>query len=342
MLRWGLVSTARINDRLLDAVGRSDRSEFCAVASRDQQRAADYARRWDLPRAFGSYAELVECEDIDAVYISLPNDQHAEWSVRFADAGKHVLCEKPLALSVAEVDAMAAAAARNGVVIQEALATRFHPQTAAVAEAVRSGRFGQIVFGQGVFDFTMPNASDIRLDPTMGGGAMWDVGCYVVAFFQAVLGEDPIRAHAHARWGPTGVDLAFAGSLAYPCGACVQFTASMVTPVARHARIVGERGTIELDQPWLTNIGALTSVRQQLIGATAAGGFGDEPGAVEQAQWDYGPSDVYVDQLHAFEDMILAGAVSPYGLADSRRVVAAISALLDSARSGAEVAVDYR
>jgi len=237
---------------------------------------------------------------------------------------------------------MAAAAARNGVVIQEALATRFHPQTAAVAEAVRSGRFGQIVFGQGVFDFTMPNASDIRLDPTMGGGAMWDVGCYVVAFFQAVLGEDPIRAHAHARWGPTGVDLAFAGSLAYPCGACVQFTASMVTPVARHARIVGERGTIELDQPWLTNIGALTSVRQQLIGATAAGGFGDEPGAVEQAQWDYGPSDVYVDQLHAFEDMILAGAVSPYGLADSRRVVAAISALLDSARSGAEVAVDYR
>lgn len=340
MLRWGLVSTARINDRLLDAVARSERSQFIAVASRDGQRARAYADRWELPIAFGSYAEMLECDELDAVYISLPNDQHAEWSVRFADAGKHVLCEKPLALSTAEVDEMMAAAARNSVVIQEALATRFHPQTARVAGLIAGGTLGRVIFGEGVFDFTMPNTTDIRLDPELGGGAMWDVGCYVVAFYQAVLREDPVRASAHAVWGPTGVDLAFAGSLSYPSGACVQFTASMITPVARLARIVGEQGTLILDQPWLTNIGALTTVQQEVVRQSMGEGtFGDEPGTIERTAWDHGPSDVYIDQLTAFEDMVISGVSSPYPLRDSRTNVAVITALLHSARTGEQVTI---
>lgn len=340
MLRWGLVSTARINDRLLDAVARSERSQFVAVASRNAQRARAYADRWALPLAFGSYAEMLDCQELDAVYISLPNDQHAEWSVRFADAGKHVLCEKPLALSIGEVEAMMAAAERNSVVIQEALATRFHPQTSRVASIIADGTLGRVVFGEGVFDFTMPNTTDIRLDPLLGGGAMWDVGCYVVAFYQAVLAEDPVRASAHAVWGATGVDLAFAGSLMYPSGVCVQFTASMITPVARLARIVGEQGTLTLDQPWLTNIGAPTTVQQQVVRQSMAEGtFGDEPGTIEQTAWDHGPSDVYIDQLSAFEDMVLHGRPSPYPLEQSRVNVAVILALLESARTGQQVPI---
>lgn len=339
-LRWGLLSTARINDRLIDAVGRSDRSEIVAVASRDADRAAAYAASHRIAASYGSYEELAEDPEIDAVYLSVPNHLHAEWAVRLAEEGKHILCEKPLALTVAQVDAMTQAAAASGVVLQEASATRFHRQTADVARIIASGRLGRIVHGQASFEFSLPATRDIRLEPELGGGAMWDVGCYPVSFFQAVLGENPATAYARATWGPTGVDLAFAGQLEYPSGVKVQFTASMTTPIRRWARIAGEHGTLELDQPWLTDLGGMTIVRQGLMRASAgAGTFGDAPDQIEHSQWDYGPSDVYLDELLGFEQIVLDGAVSPYALRDSRANVAVIAALYESARTGRQVPV---
>jgi hypothetical protein len=340
MLRWGLLSTARINDRMLEAVNRSDRSSVVAVGSRDSDRADSYAHTHGIPRAFGSYEELLASDDIDAVYNSLPNHLHTEWSIAALEAGKHVLCEKPLALTVAEVDRMIEATQRTNRVLQEASGPRFHPQTADIASIIASGRLGRILLCQGTFEFTLPALQDIRLDPSIGGGAMWDVGCYPIAFFQAVLGENPEMVFGHALIGPTGVDLAFAATLGYRSGMTVQFTASMASPIARRARIVGERGSLELEQPWLTNIGALTSVRQCLMRTTTgAGTFGDEPGQLEYSDWDYGLSDVYLDEVRGFEEMVLAGAPSPYTLAESRTNAEIITGLYESIRTGNPVKV---
>jgi predicted dehydrogenase len=340
MLRWGLVSTARINDRIIDAVNRSDRSTLVGVGSRDASRAQEYAQAHSIPLSFGDYRDLIDSDAVDAVYVSLPNHLHADWSIAALEAGKHVLCEKPLALTVADIDRMIEAAHRTGNVLQEASAPRFHPQTSDIASIVASGRLGRILLCQGTFEFTLPATVDIRLDPEIGGGAMWDVGCYPVTFFQAVLGENPTVVYGRAFVGPTGVDLAFAGTMGYASGTSVQFTASMTTPMARSARIVGERGSLELDQPWLTNIGGMTSVRQwSMRGSSGAGTFGDDPGQLELTEWDYGPSDVYFDEVRGFEDMVLTGAPSPYPLTESRINAEVITGLYESMRTGCEVRV---
>lgn len=340
MLRWGLLSTARINERIIDAIFRSDRSTVVAVASRDADRAATYAATHSIPQAFGNYEELITCDNVDAIYISLPNHMHAEWSIAALEAGKHVLCEKPLALTVAEVDHMIMAAHASGCVLQEACAPRFHRQTADIASIVTSDRLGRILLCQGTFEFTLPATQDIRLDPDIGGGALWDVGCYPVSFFQAVLGENPDVVYGHAFIGETGVDLACTGTMGYASGMSVQFSASMTTPMARSARIVGERGTLELDQPWLTNIGERTSVRQSLMRSTlGVGSFGDEPGQLELSEWDYGLSDVYFDEVKGFEGMVLEGIPSLYPLEETRVNIGVITGLYESIRTGDSVKV---
>lgn len=340
-LRWGLLSTARINDRIIDALARSDRSTLVAVASRTAEGAAAYAATHGIEVSYGSYEGLAHSPDIDAVYVSVPNHLHAEWAIRLAEAGKHVLCEKPLALTVRQVDEMTEAARRAGVILQEASATRFHQQTRDIAEILASGRLGRILHGQASFEFSLPATSDIRLEVDLGGGAMWDVGCYPISFFQAVLGENPQVVFGQATWGPTGVDLAFSGQLEYPSGVKVQFTASMTTPVLRWARIVGERGSLELDQPWLTDLGGLTLVRQRLMRDVAgAGTFGDAPDQLAESQWDYGLSDVYFDEVRGFEHVVLDNLPSPYPLQDSRMNIAVIEALYESARTGKPVRLD--
>lgn len=340
MLRWGLLSTARINDRFIDAVGRSDRSSLVAVGSRAAERAKSYASARGIPQAFGSYEELIGSAEIDAIYISLPNHLHALWAIAAVEAGKHVLCEKPLALTVAEVDRMTEAAQRAGRVLQEASATRFHPQTADIASIIASGKLGRILLCQSAFEFTLPATKDIRLDPAIGGGALWDVGCYPVSFFQAVLGENPEVVYGQAFIGPSGVDLAFAGMMGYRSGASVQFTASMTTPIARSARIVGELGVLELDQPWLTNIGCQTSVRQwSMLASSGSGTFGDDPDQLELTKWDYGSSDVYLDEVRGFEDIVLMGAPSPYPPSESRINAEVLTGLHESIRTGSSVRI---
>lgn len=340
MLRWGLLSTARINDRLIDAINRSDRSTLVAVGSRDADRASTYARARGIPQSFDSYEALLASSDIDAVYISLPNSLHPQWSIAALQAGKHVLCEKPLALTTDDIDRMAAAALESGCILQEASATRFHEQTFDIASIIASGRLGRILLAQAIFEFTLPSTKDIRLEPEIGGGAMWDVGCYPVAFFQAVLGENPNVVYGRADIGPTGVDLTFTATMGYASGMSVQFTASMNAPMARGVRIVGERGSLELDQPWLTNLGATTAVRQYLMRESSGGGtFGDDPNQLERTDWDYGPSDVFVDEVRGFENMVLEGAPSPYPLSESRINAQVITGLYESMRRGTLVSI---
>ena len=196
-IRWGLLSTAKINRRLIPAIKSSGRSELSAVASRNASTAYDYAKLWGIPRTFDSYEAMLASPDIDAVYISLPNHLHAEWSIRALHAGKNVLCEKPFALSVAEVDRMIQASLSTGCVIAEAFMYRHHPQTKTVLEWVNSDRLGKIRDIFGVFSFKHPGGEDFRLNPTQGGGSLWDVGVYPVSFAQAVYGTAPNKSHRY-------------------------------------------------------------------------------------------------------------------------------------------------
>ena len=194
--RWGLLSTARINERLIPCLKRSQRNELIAVASRNRDTADRYAEKHGIAKACGSYEEMLADPAIDVVYLSLPNGLHTEWSLRCAQAGKHVLCEKPLALSVAEVDQLLEAAGRCGVTIQEATMMRFHSQTSYVRDLIARGAIGEVRMGRGLFTFTLERPGDIRLDPAMGGGSVWDLGSYCVSFARTVLQAEPVEVHA--------------------------------------------------------------------------------------------------------------------------------------------------
>lgn len=342
MLRWGLLSTARINDRLIDAIRRCPDQSIVAVASRTPEAAAAYAHQRDIPVALGSYDDLSAFDDVDAVYVPLPNHLHAEWAIRLAEAGKHVLCEKPLALSVAEVDAMVAAARAAGVVLQEACPTRFHPQTAALADIVRSDSVGGVRYAHASFTFTLPSQEDIRLDPAIGGGALWDVGGYPISVYQAILGRNPEAVTGHAAWGPTGVDLSFTAQLDYDDGASVQFFVSMAAPITRHLAVFGPHGLVDVTQPWLTALGEVPEVRvESTPSGLATGTFGDQSGEVKVSAWTYPPSDVYVDEVQTFAAVVRGEATTPYPLDSSRANIAVMCALLESARSGERVRISY-
>ncbi|NIN93469.1 MAG: Gfo/Idh/MocA family oxidoreductase, partial [Anaerolineae bacterium] len=180
-LRWGLVSTARINSHLIPGIQRVRRGELVAVASRDQSRADAYAEEWGIPRAYGSYEKLLEDREVDVAYISLPNALHHDWVIESAQAGKHVLCEKPMALSEEQCRAMIQAADGAGVVLSEAYMYRYHPLTERVRELVDEGRLGEVRLVRLALTYSIEREDDVRLSAGLGGGSLWDIGCYGVS-----------------------------------------------------------------------------------------------------------------------------------------------------------------
>jgi xylose dehydrogenase (NAD/NADP) len=192
MLRWGLLGTAQINRRLIPAMRAARRSTVAAVASRDRARAESYAAEWQIPVAHAGYDTLIRDPAIDAIYISLPNTLHVEWTLRALDAGKHVLCEKPLALTPDDVDRVAAVARARGRVVAEAFMYRHEPLIARVLELVADDAIGPIRTIASGFSFARERANDIRMDGTLGGGSLWDIGCYSVSAVRLVAGAEPI------------------------------------------------------------------------------------------------------------------------------------------------------
>jgi xylose dehydrogenase (NAD/NADP) len=205
-LRWGLLSTARINRALIPPLQTSKRNRLVAVASRSQEKADAYAHEKKIQRAYGSYEALLADPDIDVIYNPLPNHMHAEWTIKAVEAGKHVLCEKPLALSLYDVDAMAAAAEKHGKIIAEAFAYRAHPQTLKVKEIVDSGKLGKVKMVHGSYTYPGTDPDNYRWKPEMGGGGLWDVGCYPLSYTRSVLGTEPLEVFSWQVIGPTGVD----------------------------------------------------------------------------------------------------------------------------------------
>ncbi|MCC7449709.1 MAG: Gfo/Idh/MocA family oxidoreductase [Anaerolineae bacterium] len=331
-IRWGLISTARINERLIPAIRQATRSELVGVASRDQAKAERYAQQWNIPCAYGSYEAMLADPQIDAVYIPLPNGYHAEWAIKSADAGKHILCEKPLAITVDEVDRMAEAARRNNVTLQEAAMYRYHPQTRQIQALVTQGAIGDIRLIRSVFGFTLMNPGDVRLDPAIGGGALWDLGSYPVSYMRTLLREEPTDVAAWQTTGETDVDMTLMGQLRFPSGAFGQFTCSFQMIPYWDMEIIGSQGRIFLQEPWLNRIGETSNVRVIRPSGKAQATFGDDTSHLKEETLTDPGTNAYVCEVQSMESCILDGASPVIPLESSRGNVAAIVALLTAAK----------
>jgi predicted dehydrogenase len=244
-LRIGILGAAKIAGSFMVGAKASSRVAVVAIASRDRERAEAFARQHDIPRAYG-YADLLADREVDAIYNPLPNALHAEWSIAAARAGKHVLCEKPLAADLAEAEKMFAAADANRVVLLEAFPYHFQPQTLEIERLIASGAIGEVRTMFAAFGFLLADPGNVRLDAKLGGGALMDVGCYPVSFARQVFGARPVRVTATARWH-SGVDETLAATLEYAGGGIAQINCSFATAVHRRAIIAGTTGVIDTD-----------------------------------------------------------------------------------------------
>ena len=321
VLQWGLLSTARINQALISPLRASQRNQLVAVASRTQQSADKYAREQKIPRAHGSYEALLADPEIDVIYNSLPNHLHAEWTIKAVEAGKHVLCEKPLALSVDEVDAIQEAARKHGRVVAEAFMYRHHPQTLKVQELVKNGSIGDLKLVRGSFSYVLSRDGDVRLDPGMGGGSIWDVGCYPISYARSVIGEEPLDVFGWQVTGSTGIDDTFVGQMRFANDVIAQFDSSFVVPLRWFMEIVGSEGTLNIPSPFKPQ----TNEKIYLKG-------GDKTETIEIKG-----QELYIGEVEDMADAILLGREPRISLEDSRANVAVISALLESARVGKPV-----
>jgi len=243
-LRIGVLGAARIARLFVEAVRPSRKVSVSAVASRDAERAAAFARETGIARVHASYDALFADPEIDAVYVPLPNNLHATWSIRAAQAGKHVLCEKPLAASAADARAMFDAAERAGVYLVEAYPYRAQPQTLKLKQLLADGAIGRPMLVQASFGFPLADAANIRMSPDLAGGALMDAGSYPVSLVRTIAGSAPRRVSAMSHWGPSGVDLTTLASMEFADGLLAQISCTFATARHRHAFVAGDAGSI--------------------------------------------------------------------------------------------------
>jgi predicted dehydrogenase len=246
---WGIISTADINRKVIPGAHESPKVNLAAVASRDQAKAEAYAKQWNIERAYGSYDELLADPEIEAVYISLPNTLHCEWSIRSVEAGKHVLCEKPLSRHADEVVAAFDAADRAERLLSEAFMYRHNPQTARLKQLVADGAIGELRLIRSTFSYGLYDEDDIRLRTDVEGGALMDVGCYTVSGSR-LLGGEPERVFGEAWFGPSGTDWVFTGTLRFPGDVLATFDCGTALAGRDELEAIGSDGSLFLDDPW--------------------------------------------------------------------------------------------
>lgn len=330
-LRVGVIGTAAIARAFIAAVAPSDKIKVTAVASRDAVKADAYAREVGIARAFGSYEAMLADREIDAVYNPLPNSLHAEWTIKAAAAGKHILCEKPLAISGAEARAMFEAARKHGVHLVEAYPYLSQAQTQKALALIRAGAIGRLHLVRTSFGVPFSDATNIRLKPDLAGGSLMDAGSYALSFLRVIAGERPARVHAFARWTETGVDRTLAATIEFPSGLIGQIASSFATGYYRTAHIAGEGGTIEttfLNHP---PIGGPPRVLLRR-GTTAA---------TETETIDVEGGNGFLAEANSFAAMLKDGPAHWTGTteAESIDIAATLAALLQSARTGQTIDV---
>jgi len=249
MLRLGLLSTARINGIIVAAAAATGCFDVSAVASRDVARAEAYARETGISRPYGSYDALLLDPEVDAVYISLPNRLHHEWTMRALDAGKHVLCEKPYSRHPAEVEAAFARAAQHGLILTEGFMYRHHPQTQTIGHIASNGALGRLQAIHADFSLHLKNPSDGRFRADLDRGSLMDIGCYCISVLRLLAGE-PERVAGEHVIGPTGVDVAFHGKLRFRDDIAGEIDCSFLLPRRQNLEVIGEDGSLIVQAPF--------------------------------------------------------------------------------------------
>jgi D-xylose 1-dehydrogenase (NADP+, D-xylono-1,5-lactone-forming) len=320
-VKWGIVSTADINRKVIPGAHASPKVELVAVASRDRARAGEYAKTWEIERAYGSYEALLADPEIEAVYISLPNTMHCDWSVKALEAGKHVLCEKPLSRHANEVEAAFDAAARTGLSLSEAFMYRHNPQTTRAKELVDGGAIGELRLVRSAFSYSLYDEGNIRLRTDLEGGALMDVGCYTVSGSRLFAGE-PEKVHGEAWLGPSGTDWVFAGTLRFSGDVLAQFDCGTAMPERDELEAIGSEGSLFLDDPWHCNVPVIELRRD---------------GKVERIELE--PVDSYRLELENVSDAIRGEGELLLGCDDAVGQARVLEALHRSATSGTPVSL---
>ncbi len=338
-LRFGILGTANIARAFMKGLAGSSLAAVEAVASRDGGRASAFAAEFGIPRHHASYEALLADPTIEAIYIPLPNDMHAAWTIRAAEAGKHVLCEKPLAVSGAEARAMFAAAKKRGVFLAEAYPYMSQPQTLRLRTLLAEGAIGRVqtiaaAFGFGIVDpegKPLAGSANIRLDPLRGGGGLLDAGTYAMSLVRIAAAERPSRAFATARRTQSGVDQTVAAILEFPSGTIATVECSLATAFHRFAVIVGDTGVIETNYANHAPAGTLTLRVKR--GA---------PGTVPFETEEIAGGDGFRAEAVSFARMVRLGPAEWNGAtqAESIDTALALEAIARSARQGGWVALE--
>jgi D-xylose 1-dehydrogenase (NADP+, D-xylono-1,5-lactone-forming) len=316
-LRWGVLSTANISGALLG----SGHGGFVAVASRDAGRAEAFAAEHGLERAHGSYEDVLADPGVDAVYIPLPNSLHVEWSIRALEAGKHVLCEKPMSRRPEDVERAFDVAEREGLVLAEAFMWRHHPQLRRARDLIAEGTIGRLRLVRAAFSFVARDPDDIRLQGDLDGGGLMDVGCYCVSGVRAVVGADPERVYAEQVIGGNGVDVALVATLRFPGDVLGTLDCGLSFAAHDELEAIGDEGSLFLDDPW--------HGREAIVEVRRA------DGSTERIET--GPANSYALELADFEAAVRGERPPLLGRDDALSQARTIAALYRSADDGAPV-----
>jgi predicted dehydrogenase len=311
--------------KVIPAMQRGESSEISAIASRDHNRAKQAAKELGIPKAYGSYEELLADPDIEAVYNPLPNHLHVPWSIKAAEAGKHVLCEKPISVAVEEALSLLKVRDRTGVKIEEAFMVRTHPQWRDAVEQIKAGRIGTVRSISGCFSYNNRDPKNIRNIREYGGGGMMDIGCYLIFTSRIIFGEEPTKVFAVIEEDPDlHTDVLSSGVLYFPSGHSVFTCSTQIVPYQK-VQIFGTKGRIEIEIPF--NAPPDRPCRIYIDD-------GDDPSGRSAEVLEYPTADQYTIQGDLFSKSIREGKELPVPLEGSIRNMAAIEAVFRSAKSG--------
>ena len=325
-IRWGVLGVANIAmKKVIPAMMKSKETPIVAIASRDMERARAAAERLGIPRAYGSYEELLADKDIDAIYNPLPNHLHVPWSIKAAEAGKHVLCEKPIAMTAAEAQLLIDARDRTGRKIGEAFMVKVHPQWLRARELVRSGELGELRSINSVFSYFNADPKNVRNQSDIGGGGIMDVGCYPITMSRFLFGREPVRVAALVDRDPAmKTDRLASVMLDFAPGQALFTCSTQLVPFQR-MQVLGAKRRIDLEIPY--NIPPDKPSRIFIDD-------GSLPGGVNARMEEFATVDQYTLQGEAFSRAILENSEVPVSLEDARANMVVIDAVFRAGESG--------
>jgi predicted dehydrogenase len=327
--RWGILSTAQHGvNTVIPAIQAAPSASVDAIASRDGARARQIAQKLNIPTSYDSYEALLADPNIDAIYIPLPNHLHKEWAIRCAQAGKHVLCEKPIALNTAEAEEMLQAFRDTGLKFAETFQWRHHPQATRFLDLLRQNVIGEMRMIDAGFSFMLNRPNDIRWKPEMGGGSLYDVGCYPISFARYITGQEPVAVTGQIHWHANGVDDLAVATMEFPSGVLAQVNCSFILPLRRYYEVVGSEGSLVVPRRAYNPIGDKTDEIQR---------FSSDAQLVET--YDLGRLNCYVLMAEDFSQAVLGNRDLLFPMEDIIGNMRVIDAIFASAHTGQRVAL---